>query len=185
MRTPATEREPVVLVAQRLEAEKQTRLALEAWAISPLRHEGWELHVAGRGAEALTLRDHAVSLGVDVSVRFLGFVDDVHEQMSSASLLIATAPFEPFGLSVVEAMASGLPVVAAGSGAHAEVLQGFEDQLFASGSVHACATLLTRLGRDSDRRADVAARQLARYDEQYTIERHVDRLLDVYADAAG
>jgi glycosyltransferase involved in cell wall biosynthesis len=177
---PGAPREPVVLVAQRLESEKDTALALRIWQRASLRTRGWRLEVAGRGAERAGLEALAARLGIDESVRFLGFVDDVGALMARASVMLATAPAEPFGLSVVEAMAAGLPVVAADGGAHREVLDSFGDQRFRIGDSDAGAAALERLADDQTTRVHVADAARRRYEEQYTIEHHVDRLLDVY-----
>jgi glycosyltransferase involved in cell wall biosynthesis len=181
----AGDRERVVLVAQRLEPEKNTELALEAWHRCGLRHSGWRLEIAGDGAQRRGLRALAGSLGIEETVHLLGFVDDMAERMGRASLFLATAPSEPFGLSVVEAMASGVPVVAAEGGAHQELLAGFERQLFRPGDPEACAQLLDRFGADETSRSDAAARGRTRYEERYTIERQVDRLEEVYAQVAS
>jgi glycosyltransferase involved in cell wall biosynthesis len=178
-------REPIVLVAQRLEPEKQTGLALRAWARSPLRHSGWHLEIAGRGAERAELETLATSLGVAGSVMFSGFVEDIGERMARASILLASAPSEPFGLSVVEAMAAGLPVVAAAGGAHTEILEGFDGQMFRPGDVDSCAVALTRLGTDSQLRSALSTRGSERYEQHFTIEHHVDRLLAVYERMAA
>jgi glycosyltransferase involved in cell wall biosynthesis len=172
-------REPVVLVAQRLEAEKNTALALDAWARSTLARKGWRLEIAGRGAEEQSLRAQARVLGIDASVDFVGFVGDLDDRMRTASILLATASREPFGLSVVEALAIGLPVVAANGGAHREIMQGFDDQLFAVDDAMSCSLCLEQLADDA-RSGNAAARGRARFEERYTIAHHVDRLTALY-----
>lgn len=119
---PPVDRQPVILVAQRLEAEKSTGLALEAFAASGLAADGWRLELAGSGALEEHLRERAIVSGISDSVAFLGRRDDIPALMARSSILLATAPAEPFGLTVVEAMAAGLPVVAAAAGGHAESL---------------------------------------------------------------
>jgi glycosyltransferase involved in cell wall biosynthesis len=182
---PSIERGPIVLVAQRLEQEKDTALALRIWARSSLRTEGWSMEIAGRGSEQSTLRSLARSLGVDDSVSFLGFVDDVGARMDRASVLLATAPAEPFGLSVVEAMAAGLPVLAADGGGHHEVLAGFDGQLFRAGDSDAGTIALDALAGDAAALAAAQRRGRERFEAEYTIEKHVDRLVDVYEGAVG
>ena len=129
-------RRRVVLVVQRLEREKRTGDALEIWAKSGLRGKNWTLEVAGRGSEEPILQKQAARLGIEDSVRFLGFIGDVEARMRSAAILLAPSTSEGFGLSVVEAMAVGLPVVAAAAGAHCETLGGVEGSslVFARGS---------------------------------------------------
>jgi len=179
--SPPTDRERVVLVAQRLESEKRTEVALEAWARSSLKQSGWKMEIAGRGAELPRLRDLAERLGIAATIEFVGFDVDVVERMARSSILLATAPGEPFGLSVVEAMAARLPVIAARGGAHEEILRAFPDQLFAPGDAQACAAALEALAGDPVALEDASARGRRLYETRYTIEHHVDRLLDVYA----
>jgi glycosyltransferase involved in cell wall biosynthesis len=179
------ERQPTVVVAQRLEREKNTALALRIWQRSSLRTRGWRMEIAGRGREDPALRALARRLGIEGSVSFLGFVADVDVLMAHASVLLATAPAEPFGLSVVEAMSAGLPVVAADGGGHHEVLAGFDGQLFRSGDSDAGAAALDALAGDDRAISEARARARDRYEERYTIERHVDRLLEVYAEAVA
>jgi glycosyltransferase involved in cell wall biosynthesis len=183
-RRAAVHREPVVLMAQRLEPEKSTALALEAWEQCSLRQSGWRLEIAGDGAERARLEALSRFLGIEDSVRIVGFVGDIAERMARASLFLATAPGEPFGLSVVEAMAAGVPAVVADGGAHRELLAGFEHQLFPPGDARACSALLEHFGADDTSRRDAATLAQARYEDRYTIERHVDRLVEIYGIVA-
>lgn len=115
-------RERSVLVLQRLESEKATGIAVSAFAASGLADCGWRLVIAGRGAAEHALREQCRATGVQDAVDFLGFIPDPSDLLSRASVLFAPTPAEAFGLSVAEAMAAGLPVIAAGSGAHPELL---------------------------------------------------------------
>jgi len=171
----------VVLVAQRLDAEKDTATALLGWARSGLADEGWTLDVAGRGGEADYLADLASDLGVAASVRFLGHVDDLDRRMAEASMLVASAPAEPFGLSVVEAMASRLPVVVAAGGAHPELVGPVAGELlFTPRQANQLADRLVALAADAAHRAELGERLHARFEAEYTVERHVDRLEELY-----
>ena len=178
---PTEGRRPTVLVVQRLEREKDTATAVKAWDRAALRHEGWTLQVLGEGAERGALESLVRDLDLTASVELLGSVDDVAARLGTASLLLATAPAEPFGLAVVEAMAAGLPVVAAAGGAHRETIgPASPGTLFAPGDASAAARILDELGADAERRATLAAAGRARFEAEYTIETHVDRLEALY-----
>lgn len=123
------QRDRTVLVAQRLEEEKRTDLALSAFAHSGLAGRGWRLLVAGSGSQRGRLEGQAHDLGLDEAISFLGSRSDVAELMQRAGLLLAPCPAEGLGLSVLEAMACGLPVVAAASGGHLETV-GLVDNCF-------------------------------------------------------
>jgi glycosyltransferase involved in cell wall biosynthesis len=172
----------IVLVAQRMEAEKDGSLVLRAWALSGLADRGWKLLFAGDGAERDRLEGLASHHGVADSVSFLGFVDDVPALMSRSSLLLASAPAEPFGLTVVEAMARGLPVVAAAGGGHLETVGAVSPEtMFPPGDAAAAADLLRRLGTDPGLRRRTGEQLLDFQRRKLSLEAHTDRLLEVYA----
>jgi glycosyltransferase involved in cell wall biosynthesis len=175
------ERAPVVMVVQRLEAEKRTATALRAFAEAGLADAGWELHLAGDGAERASLEHLARDLGIASVTTFLGHVDDVEPRLATASILIAPTPNEAFGLAVVEAMSLGLPVVASDGGGHRETVGSATPELmFPPSDVAVAAQLLTRLASEPTLRADVGRRNVAAYERSFTIEAHVDRLEALY-----
>jgi glycosyltransferase involved in cell wall biosynthesis len=57
------------------------------------------------------LRDYVREHGLESSVRFAGAVNNVHEYLQASDLFVFPSEREAFGISVIEAMASGLPVV--------------------------------------------------------------------------
>ncbi|WP_159797145.1 glycosyltransferase family 4 protein [Puerhibacterium puerhi] len=140
-------REKVVLVLQRLEPEKATDVALRAFAASGVAAEGWRLRVAGAGSREPALRRLAERLRLDVE--FLGHHRDAPALLRTAGVLLAPCPVEGLGLSVLEAMAHGLPVVAADAGGHTELLGGLDPRaLFPAGDSDAAADHLRRLVDD-------------------------------------
>lgn len=174
---------PFVLVAQRMEPEKDGHLVLRAWAAAGLGSQGWHMVFAGDGRQRCVLERLASDLGVAPSVDFLGFVRDVHQVMDKASIFLASAPREPFGLSVVEAMARGVPVVAAAGGGHLETVgRARPDCLYPPGDVDAAADRLTSLANDRELR--VVCGQTMRLFQQakLSVETHVDGLQRVYAE---
>jgi len=171
---------PVVVVVQRLEAEKNTPVVVEAWAASGLGDEGWELRLVGDGAQRPVLEALASFLGVTPSVRFLGRRDDIAELRRAAAFQVAPQPDDGFGLSVLEAMAAGLPVVAADGGGHREILDGFDELLVGVASPSPLAAKMRWLARDVDRRRALGARLRQRQQQHYGVEQHVVALEDLY-----
>ena len=180
-RVPAARRDPVVLVVQRLQPEKNTQLALTAFAASGLATTGWRLQLAGRGPLRAPLEALARDLGVGAAVHFLGHRSDVPDLMSSASLLLAPRDDEAYGLSVVEAMASGLPVVAAGAGGHLQTVGGVERAaLFRPGDVADAARLLKLLASDPDLRDNYGRALQAVQRRKLTPAAQAEATQDVY-----
>ena len=150
---PALARERVALVVQRLSPEKHTDLALSAFARSALAADGWQLHIVGDGVMRGALESMAIQLGIGAATVFLGHRADVSALMDRASILIAPMPFEALGLVVLEAMAGGLPVVAAAGGGHLETVGRIPNAaMFTPGSTDEAAAHLRNLAADPDRR---------------------------------
>jgi glycosyltransferase involved in cell wall biosynthesis len=169
-----------VLMMQRLEHEKAPEIGVVAWAESGLAGQGWEFAIAGSGRLEPRIRRMCAELGVGRSVQFLGNVEDTDSLLSESSILLAPAPADSFGLAVVEAMAHGIPVVAAGGGGHRETV-GPDGCLFPPGDAPAAASHLARLGNDQDLRRSVGERLRVRQRRLFSLEMHVAKLEELYA----
>jgi glycosyltransferase involved in cell wall biosynthesis len=138
----------VVLMVQRLSVEKRGDLGMRAFAASGLADLGWRLQVAGDGYDREIVVGVVADLGLDEAVELLGHRQDVPRLMAAADLFLAPTPGETYGLSVLEAMASGLPVVADGSGGHLETLGADADGLYTSQDPDAAGAVLRQLADD-------------------------------------
>lgn len=175
-------RDNTVLVLQRLAPEKDTATALHAWARAGLGRCGWRLIIHGRGSEQAALRSLTTELAINASVDFAGFTDEPRMALASAGLLLATAPQEPFGLAVVEAMAESTPVLAAAGGAHLETL-GDAGAYFEPGDADECAERLTHLAGSEGERQTLGTALRDRQRAAFTLTEHADRLEAVYEGA--
>ena len=183
---PAGERESVVLMVQRLQPEKRTDIGLRAFASSGLARSGWRLVVAGDGAEREGLVRLAEAEGIGGAVSFLGTRSDVEDLMSRAAIMLAPCPVEGLGLSVLEAMASGLPVVAAASGGHLELLADLDPcALYPPMDTRHAGTSLRELAGNIQRRDAYgrAARQIQR--GAFSLSTQAARTDAVYAQVLG
>lgn len=185
-RVGAAERNKVVLVAQRLEPEKRTDLALRLWAGSRLAEHGWRMHVAGSGALDSELRQLALNLGIAGSTDFLGALSDLDQHLRTASILLAPRHDEPYGLSVVEAMAAGLPVVAGAGGGHNETVGSCPGAvLVADGDLEGGSRLLRALALDVERRDKYGADLQRIQRASFAGDQQVDALTEIYRQALG
>ena len=101
----------------RLVPEKGIARLIEACRLLPA--EGWRLRVAGRAQEG----DAAYrAMAAGLPVEWLGFADPTAFLASIDILVMPSIWREPFGLTVVEAFASGVPVIGACSGAIPELI---------------------------------------------------------------
>jgi glycosyltransferase involved in cell wall biosynthesis len=135
--------------------------------------------IVGDGVERGTLTSMASRLGLSRSVRFVGWVPeaDLPAYYKMASVYLHTAKEESFGLSVIEAMASGVPVVAVAEGGPTETvvdgITGFLVPAAREELIEKVAYLLS----DSSRAATMGARARQAVLERYSWERGVADLL--------
>lgn len=175
---PARERSRTILIAQRLDAEKDTAVGVEAFRRSRLAERGWRLLIAGRGAQEPALRSLP-----DEAVEVLGYRTDVRDLMARASILLATSAFEHFGISVVEAMAAGTPVVATARAGHLETVGALSPEtLFAPGDSAGAAAILADLADDPPRRARLGETLHRDYLARFTVHECAQRHLALYED---
>lgn len=169
----------IALVMQRFEREKATLTALQAWHASGLAESGWSLRVVGAGSEQSALETWVRTNRVE-HVHFAPWAESAAAEFRRAGLLLATAPREPFGLTVVEAMAAGVPVVAAAGGGHLETIGQVPDaRLFEPGDADAAASALRSLeDTEARRRQSASARDVV--EARFTVRRQVDQLIDEY-----
>lgn len=171
---------PVVACVGRLSHEKGVDLLLEAWERVAARHPGWRLHVYGAGPDEERLREQAAPLG---SVEFRGVVTDVEEALVEASVFALPSRAEGFPMSVLEAMAYGLPTVAFDCAPGVRTLIG-DDRggvLVPPGDTVLFAKELERLIEDPDRRRALGAEARAsvlRFHPDAVLARW-DRLFDL------
>lgn len=98
------------------------------------------LVMVGDGPERSSAEDEARSLGVAQDVRFLGRIDDVAPLLAAADVYLFPSESESFGLSALEALASGVPVVASRVGGVPDVVRdGLTGTLHPVGDVDAMA----------------------------------------------
>ncbi|MFE6846234.1 glycosyltransferase [Streptomyces sp. NPDC057686] len=166
--SPAPRTEKVVASVGRLAFEKGVDLLLDAWAEAAPQHPEWVLRIYGAGVEEPRLRAHASALGLDTSVEWMGSTDDVLGALRGASVFAQASRAEGFPITLLEAMATGLPVAAfdCAPGVR-EIVEHGEDGLLARlGNTMELAGHLDVLMSDRelrDRLGDNAFRSVQRY----------------------
>jgi len=112
---------PAVMVG-RLSAEKDVASLIHAASIVVGEHTAFRVEIAGDGPCIADLRCLVDDLGLGDRVRFLGEVRDIPNLLARASLFVLPSLTEGLSLALMEAMASGLPVVTTRVGGNPEVV---------------------------------------------------------------
>lgn len=152
----------------RLHEEKGTDLLLDAWSEVAPRHPGWTLRIYGSGSDEEALRRQCRELGLDGSVEWMGRTDDPAGALRDGAVFTLASRGEGFPLSLLEAMATGVPCVAfdVAPGIR-EIIRDGEDGLLAPpGNTLLFARRLESLLGDQelrDRMGDAARENIQRY----------------------
>jgi glycosyltransferase involved in cell wall biosynthesis len=171
---------PVVAVG-RLSPEKDFETLVRAAALAARQDPTFRLELAGDGACAPDLRQLAADQGPDPAVRLLGQVQDIPALLGRASLFALSSLTEGVSLAILEAMASGLPVVATRVGGNPEVVaDGRTGLLVPAGDPAALAAALLDLWRDPARRRTMGAAGRERVDEVFNISSMIDSYQLIY-----
>ena len=107
----------------RLDPRKGMDVLLEAAGLTLDHLPGLQVLIVGDGPERGRLESLARVLGLEARVRFVGEQRDVRPYLAALDLFVAPSRTEGMGLAIVEAMAAGIPVVAARVGGIPEVLE--------------------------------------------------------------
>lgn len=171
-------RSSTVLFVGRIAPEKGVRILLDAWErVAPA---SLELVIVGNGPQRELLEARRVK-----QARFVGWREaaEVRQLMLTArALVFPSIWYESFALTVVEALAAGLPVLAADLGSAAELVQAIgREWLVSSPDVDGWAAALRHL-ESSDAIDPAGKRARALYQERYTLRQSVTRLEAVYAE---
>lgn len=167
-----------IVFVGRITDEKQIDVAIRAFArLDPALDARFD--VVGGGDQLGRLRRLVDELGVAGRVRFLGRVDDdvLREVLSAGSVFVMPSVAELQSIATMEAMASGLPVVAADAMALPHLVHDGENgRLFPPGDDQALAERLTEVLRQ-----DRAARRRMQQASLDGVRVHdIDRTLDVF-----
>jgi N-acetyl-alpha-D-glucosaminyl L-malate synthase BshA len=114
------------------------------------------LLMVGEGPERASAQALARRLGVHDRVRFLGQQESVEEIVGMADVLLLPSELESFGLSALEAMACGVPVVGSDAGGLPEVVKHSETgYLLPVGDVEGMAARALEILKDEERRREM------------------------------
>lgn len=130
------------------------------------------------------LRDFVKEHGMDDCVTFVGSVGDVQTYLQASDVFVLPTEREAFGISLIEAMACGIPVIASRVGGIPDILQdNVNGCLVSSGGFQQLRDSLGRLFDDEELRKRLGCRArdtvMQRFSQQAVLERYL-QLLDIH-----
>jgi glycosyltransferase involved in cell wall biosynthesis len=169
---------PTILSVGRLAPPKDFVILVRA--LAELGQGSFRAWIVGDGPDRASLEAEVEQLGLGGAVQFLGARHDVPELMAQADLFVLSSRSEGLPLSIIEAMAAGLPVVASAVGGVPELVAnaGF---VVPAADPNALAACLRRLVLDPELRRRYGALARRRAESEFDLPRFHRAYLDLYA----
>jgi glycosyltransferase involved in cell wall biosynthesis len=162
---------------------------LRAAAIIAAQFEEAEFIIAGAdssqsGEQSAALERLIIELNLSGHVHLLGWIDDVSPLVKALDVFVSASRTESFGLAMVEAMASGVAVVAtATEGARSIIEDDVTGKLVSIGDVEELAASVVELLSNTEERNRLSSLALAAVLERFSLERMVAETEQIYLAA--
>jgi glycosyltransferase involved in cell wall biosynthesis len=177
---------PVAGIVARLAPVKNHALLLRAWKLVLRLVPDAVLVVVGSGSQEPAVRAQAAALALGDSVRFLGFRLDIAEILQGLDVFVLSSSSEGLSLTLLEAEAAALPIVATRVGGNPEVVHDGENGfLVPSGEEEPLAAALARLLQDPALRARMGSAGRALYERGFTLPAMVRGYERIYLSLCG
>jgi glycosyltransferase involved in cell wall biosynthesis len=171
--------DPRIVAVGRLQAPKDPVTLVRALAKLPGGR--FEALLVGDGPDRPAVEAELRRLELEGVVELAGEREDVAEILAGSDIFVLASRSEAFPLTVLEAMAAGLPVVAPRVGGLGElVVEGETGLLVAPGDPAALASAIVRLVDDPELRARLGGAGRARVEAHFTFESFLESHLDLY-----
>ncbi|MFI0738937.1 glycosyltransferase [Streptomyces sp. NPDC021100] len=184
----------VVVAAGRLIPVKRYDLLVRAFAGVVAAHPDWRLRIFGRGDttgdERSALTTLIDTLGLNDHVTLNDHTGTLDSELAKASIAVSTSDRESFGMTIVEAMRSGLPVVATDcpNGPREIITDGVDGHLVRPGDAAGITAALCALIRDEatrHRMGEAAHRNAARFTPSHIAAQHLALYEDLLNNGPG
>jgi len=175
------ENDPVLIVIGRLEPQKGHRVLLQALPAVCREFPRTRLICVGEGALRTELVSLAAKLGLEASVRFVGYQSDVADWLALADVTVLPSLYEGLPLVAIESLAAGRPMVAtAVDGTPEVVVDGKTGLTVPPGDAGRLAEAICRLLGDPGLRRNLGAAGREWVRERFSHERQIEKTQQFY-----
>ncbi len=180
--TPHIKSEFTILSVGRLEKVKGHKYLIEALSILKKGGRNIKFVLVGNGSERVNLERQAEKLAVIDSVQFVGAIrhDDIPHYYHIADVFVMPSLSEGFGITAIEAMASGIPVIATSVGSLAELVEDKKTGLLALPANASSLAQALRFILDNSKTADLLAREGVKKASGYSWNNIASRVGSMY-----
>lgn len=172
---------PVVGVVGRLIAQKAPLEFIRAVALVHQQHPAAHFVWIGDGPLEKPTKELVSTLGLEAIVHFAGLRRDIPAVLKALDIFVLPSHWEGFSLSVLEAMAAGLPIVASRvTGTSEAVAHGESGLIVTKGAVDEMAQAISSLLADPARAQQFGAKGRERIQQLFTRERMINQIAQLY-----
>lgn len=185
--SPGLRKEGFTLISVgRLAAAKNYRTLLQSFALARQEVDDLVLWMVGDGDEARSLKELARELGIEGRVRFLGERSDVGDWLAHADVFVLSSVSEGLPVSILEAMAAGLPSIVTDVGGMPEVVRLSDaGAVIPPGDTRRLADTIVEYSRRRSELAELGDRARRCYRQHFTPERMTEDYMTLYLRGAG
>lgn len=159
---------------------KNHRMLLEAFADVHQRYPDTELVLLGTGELEDEVRQRTLELGVMDSVTFAGLKENVYPDLNFADAFVLPSLYEGMPMTLIEAMGTGLPVIATNVGGIPSMIRNGENGLLVDVDVHALTDAMVRL-MDETMRRTIGRKARETTEQLFSSDTMCERYYEIYA----
>ena len=172
--------DPVFVAVGRMVAKKGFDRLLDAFARYLASGHRGRLLLGGQGPELRALMERSKQLGIGDRVEFSGWIDDVKAFLARGDVFILPSLDEPFGIVVLEAMATGLPIITTRTQGPREILDDSTACFVPIGDSEALGNALQAAVTNPEATLAKASAALQRFRSQYARDVVIPRIVTLY-----
>jgi len=175
------EEDVLFVCVARFAPQKNHALLLKAFAQGPASDPKAHLVLVGEGILQEGLEEQAKNLGLANRVHFLGLRSDIPDVLGATDVFVLSSDWEGNPLSVMEAMASGLPIVSTDAGGVPTLFErGKEGFIVARGDAQALGNSMASLLRDRETRVSLGRAAARRAKQNFDVSTMVQAYEELY-----
>ncbi len=168
-----------VLHVGRFAPQKNHEMMVEAFADVLKVCPGCELALVGDGDLVDCVKQKVKELGIEKEVRFVGLLDKVYEKMSESDIFILPSNYEGMPITLIEAMATGLPIVATSVGGVPDMIENKKSGLLVEVAESEIANAIEALIKDDTLRETVSQGAIHKA-AQFSLENMTRAYINLY-----
>ncbi|HEV2522549.1 MAG TPA: glycosyltransferase [Candidatus Acidoferrales bacterium] len=170
----------------RFAPQKNHALLLKAFAEGPASDPDAHLILVGEGELRVRLENQAKNLGLAHRIHFLGLRTDIPDVLGAMDVFVMSSDYEGNPLSVMEAMASSLPVVSTAAGGVPDLLEnGKEGLIVQPGDVQGLSSAMGYFSGNREARLSVGLAAARRARERFDVSQMVHAYEGLYEELVG